>query len=127
MKPADRVEGLGTQEFDMNEQKRGEVLAFFWFIISILMLLSLLSYTPDDIPFEVSIPNSPIQNFVGIAGAYTAWVLFIFFGKTSYLLVPLFLFWAIAKWSGKKGQKLWLRIFATTIFITSACSLFSLL
>lgn len=110
----------------MDDQKRSEVLAFFWFVISVLTLLALLSYTPDDIPFEVSMPNSPAHNFVGIAGAYTAWLLAVLFGRTAYFLVPLFLLWALAKWSGKKGQKLWLKIFATVIFFTSACALFSL-
>ncbi len=110
----------------MNEQKRNEVVAFFWFVVSVLTLLSLLSYTPADIPFEVSIFNSPTKNFVGAAGAYTAWALVLFFGKTSYFLVPLFLVWALAKWSGKKGQRLWLKIFSTVMFFTSACALFSL-
>lgn len=110
----------------MNEEKRSEVLAFFWFIVSALTLLSLLSYTPEDIAFEVSIPNAPAHNFAGIVGAYTAWVLILFFGRTAYFLVPLFLFWALSKWSGRKGQKLWLKIFSTVTFFTSACALFSL-
>jgi len=110
----------------VDEQKRSEVLAFFWLIVSVLVFLSLFSYTPEDIAFEVSLANTPAHNFVGIAGAYTAWVLILFFGRTSYFLVPLFLFWGLAKWAGKKGQKLWLKIFATVIFFTSACALFSL-
>ena len=111
----------------MDEQKRSEVLAFFWFVTSVLTLLALSSYTPNDIAFEVSTANSPAHNFVGIAGAYTAWFLVMLFGKTSYFLVPLFLFWALAKWFGKKNQKLWLKLFATVIFFTSSCALFSLL
>jgi len=110
----------------VDDQKRSEVLAFFWFVVSVLTLLSLLSFTPEDIPFEISTPNSPAHNFVGIAGAYTAWVLILLFGKTSYFLVPLFLVWALAKWSGKKSQKLWLKVFSTLIFFASACALFSL-
>ena len=111
----------------MNEKKKNEVLAFIWFAISAVTLLSLLTYTPDDIPFEVSSPNSPVRNFVGPFGAYLAWGLMILFGKTSYFLVPLFLFWSLAKWSGKEGQKLWLRIFSIVIFLSSACALFSLI
>ncbi len=111
----------------MDEHKRGEVLAFFWFVVSALTLLALLSYTPDDIAFEVSTPNSPSHNFVGVFGAHTAWLLILLFGKTSYFLVPLFLLWALAKWSGKKSQKAWLKIFSTVIFFSSACALFSLI
>src|SRR3989338_6285425 len=118
---------LGTQEFrTMDERKRGEVFAFFWFVVSALTFLSLFSYHPEDVFFEMSTPNSPVRNFVGIAGAYIAWALTFLFGKTSFFLVPLFLIWALMKWSGKKGQKLWLKIFSTVIFFTSACALFSL-
>ncbi len=110
----------------MDERKRNEVFAFFWFVVSILTFLALFSYRPEDISFEVSVPNSPTHNFVGIAGAYIAWTLMFLFGKTSYLLIPLFLVWALVKLAGKKSQKLWLKIFVTVIFFTSACALFSL-
>ncbi|MBI3253096.1 MAG: DNA translocase FtsK 4TM domain-containing protein, partial [Candidatus Omnitrophica bacterium] len=110
----------------MDQKKKNEVLAFFWLVAAVLALLALVSYTPDDIPFEVSMPNSTIRNFVGVAGAYSAWFLFLLFGRTAYFFPPLFLFWALAKWSGKKAQRLWLKIFSTVTFIASACALFSM-
>ncbi len=110
----------------MDERKKSEALAFAWFALSILLLVSLVSYTRDDIAYEVSSPNSPVKNFVGPFGAYAAWSLRILFGKTAYFLVPVFLLWSLAKWSGKKGQKVWLRFFSVVIFLTSACALFSL-
>ncbi len=111
----------------MEQDKKNEVFAVAWFFVSVLTLLALVSYTPDDIAFEISVPNSPVHNYVGPAGAYTAWVLILLFGKTAYFLVPLFLFWALAKWVGKKSQYLWLKIFSSVIFFTSACALFSLI
>ena len=111
----------------MDEKKRNEIMAFVWFAVSLLVFLSLLSYTPDDVAFEVSGPNIPVHNFVGPFGAYTGWALRILFGQTAYFLVPVFLFWSLAKWAGKKSQALWLRVFSITIFLTSACSLFSLI
>ena len=110
----------------MNEKKRSEVIAFAWFAVSVLTLLSLISYTPDDIPFEVSTPNTALQNFVGPFGAYLAWAMRMLFGNTAYFLVPLFLFWSLAKWAGKPSQRLWLRIFSIAIFLLSACALFSM-
>ncbi len=110
----------------MNEKKRNEVIAFIWFAVSALTLLALLSYTPDDIAFEVSTPNASPHNFVGPFGAYLAWVTRILFGNTAYFLVPLFLFWSLAKWSGKPSQRLWLRIFSIIVFLLSACALFSM-
>ena len=110
----------------MNENKKNEILALAWLAVSVLVLLSLLTYTPNDIPFEVSIVNNPAQNFFGIFGASLAWSLFLFFGKPAFFLVPVFLFWALAKWAGKKGQHLWLRIFSFVVFLFSSCALFSL-
>ncbi len=109
----------------MNERKKSEVLAYFWGMVSILVFLALFSYTSDDIAYEVSNPNSPTRNFVGPAGAYLAWFLFLFFGKTSYFLVPLFMLWAFAQWTGKKSQKLWLKLFSTVILLASSCALFT--
>jgi len=110
----------------MNEKKRSEVIAFAWFAFSALTLLSLISYTPDDIPFEVSTPNASLHNFVGPFGAYLAWAMRMLFGNTAYFLVPLFLFWSLAKWAGKPSQRLWLRIFSIVVFLLSACALFSM-
>ena len=110
----------------MDEKKRNEILAFLWFVVSLLVFFSLLSYTPNDVAFEVSSPNVPVHNYVGPFGAYTGWLLRFLFGRTAYFLVPVFLFWSLAKWSGKKGQALWLRIFSVAIFLSSSCSLFSL-
>ncbi len=110
----------------MDEKKRQELWAFFWFVVSVLTLLSLLSYSPDDIAFEVSAPNASAQNFVGIAGAYTAWALTLLFGRTSYFLVPIFFLWALARWSGRKNQHVWIKILSCVVFFASACALFSM-
>lgn len=111
----------------LHEAKRNEILAFFWLVVSILVFCALFSYTPEDIRYEISIPNSPARNWVGVAGAYTAWLLNLLLGKTSYFLVPIFLSWSFARWSGKKGQVLWLKIFSTAIFFASAGALFSMI
>lgn len=110
----------------LDQKKINEVSAFIWFSISVFTLFALLTYTPYDISFEVSVPNSPLKNFAGPAGAYTGWVLMILFGKTSYFLIPIFLFWALSKWTGRRSQKLWLKIFSIVVFFSSACALFSL-
>lgn len=102
-------------------------MAFFWLVVSALVLLSLATYTPEDIHYEISTPNPTAHNNAGIAGAYCAWILSLLFGQTAYFFVPLFLFWALAKWSGKKGQKIWLKIFSTVVFFASAGALFSML
>ena len=111
----------------MDEQKRNDFLGAAWALIAVMTLISLWTYTPHDIPFEVSLPNSPIQNWCGPTGAYLAWFLLLLFGRTAYILVPLFLFWALSRFSGKKGQALWLKILSSAFFVTSACAIFALL
>ena len=39
----------------MNQQKKNEIFAFFWFVVSVLTLVSLLSYTPDDIALDLNL------------------------------------------------------------------------
>ncbi|UCC94991.1 MAG: DNA translocase FtsK [Candidatus Omnitrophota bacterium] len=61
----------------------------FLFLATII-LLSLVSYTHYDISF-LSAPVSPrVHNFIGIGGAYLAFVLFFVFGYASYFL-PFYL------------------------------------
>lgn len=52
----------------------------------VLLLLSTLSYDPNDIRFVQAPPNSPPSNFIGPIGAYTVFVLFMGFGVAAYLL-----------------------------------------
>jgi len=70
-----------------------------FFLTSLLVFLSLISYTPKDIPFLSSGPAKGIFNLIGIGGAYLALSLFSIFGWASYFL-PFFLFF---KGLGKLG------------------------
>lgn len=110
----------------MDPKKRSEIEAFFWIVVSILLALALYSYTPADIPWLVSSANSPTRNYVGVSGAYAAFALRLAFGYAAFLLVPLLLTWAVAKWAGRKSQRLSIKLFSTVIFMSSACALASL-
>ncbi len=59
------------------------MLIFF----SILLLLSLVSYRPDEIPFIQSPPARPVVNFIGPFGAWLAFVSFMTLGAGAFLLV----------------------------------------
>ncbi len=111
----------------MNPEKRSEVIAFFWLVLSAIIFISLVSYTATDVSFEVSAANYPPHNFAGIFGAHVAWFLILLFGKAAYFLVPLFLLWSLLQWAGKKSQRAWLKVFTSVVFFGSACALFSLI
>ncbi|MDD5194115.1 MAG: DNA translocase FtsK [Candidatus Omnitrophica bacterium] len=61
------------------------------FFVASIIFLSLLSYTPRDIPFLTYPPSGVTHNFVGIFGAYLAFGLFFVFGYASYFF-PFYFF-----------------------------------
>jgi S-DNA-T family DNA segregation ATPase FtsK/SpoIIIE len=73
------------------ENKRlNELVGFLCITIAILLGLSLLTYNPHDAAFNVStasMGDHPARNWIGPVGAYTADLLFQFFGWTA-LLIP---------------------------------------
>jgi S-DNA-T family DNA segregation ATPase FtsK/SpoIIIE len=71
-----------------------EVKSLLLVSASLLIFVSLISFTPNDLTFYTSVPNVPAQNLARIFGARLAGTLFFVFGWASYI-VPLFCFlWA---------------------------------
>lgn len=58
---------------------------------SIIFLLSLVSYNPQDIAFVTYPTLQKATNFIGIGGAYVAFALFFVFGWASYFIPLCFL------------------------------------
>jgi len=108
-------------------RKKNEIIAFLWVAAAIFLFLCLTSYSPDDIGYEASSPNSPLLNYVGITGAYLSWGLLFVFGRGSFFFILLFLFWALAAWADRKSHSAWIKIFSGTIFFISSCASLSLL
>ncbi|OQX88276.1 MAG: hypothetical protein B6D55_00575 [Candidatus Omnitrophica bacterium 4484_70.2] len=63
----------------------------FFLSLSLVLFLSLFSFTPYDIKFLATPVNKKIHNLIGIGGAYFAFFLFFIFGKTAYFF-PFYLF-----------------------------------
>lgn len=51
----------------------------------VLMFLSVISYVPGDIAFVQDPPNQPAKNYIGPAGAWFSFILFMGFGVAGYL------------------------------------------
>jgi len=66
-----------------------------FFLIFLLVFLSLRSYTPSDISFLTFPPSQSISNLIGIVGAYLAFFLFFIFGYAAYFLPFCFFFLAL--------------------------------
>ena len=67
-----------------------EVIGIIIFVVGILLLLSILSYTPED-PNFIFPKNSEIQNLLGFQGSYTADLFFQSIGLVSYLIPITFI------------------------------------
>jgi S-DNA-T family DNA segregation ATPase FtsK/SpoIIIE len=72
------------------ENKRlNELIGFVCIMTAVLIGLSLLTYNPRDVAFNVSAAadeQNPTRNWIGPAGAYSADVLFQVFGFAAFLL-----------------------------------------
>jgi DNA segregation ATPase FtsK/SpoIIIE, S-DNA-T family len=73
------------------ENKRlNELIGFLCLTLAVLLALALISYSRDDVAFNVSAPSAkdgrPAQNWIGPAGAYASDLLFQVFGFAAFLL-----------------------------------------
>ncbi|MCA9396830.1 MAG: DNA translocase FtsK 4TM domain-containing protein, partial [Candidatus Omnitrophica bacterium] len=111
----------------LHQKKKNEIIAFVWLIAAILLFFCLISYDPHDIPWNTSDPNNPPVNYVGIAGAYAAWILSLIIGKGAYGWVMLFVFWSLAQWSDRRPRSVWLSILSGTLFFISSSTSLTLM
>ncbi len=68
-----------------------EISGLLIITLGVLTFLSLISFHAEDSYFFTTTPTTPIKNFIGIGGALWASVLYLTFGKASYLFSLFFL------------------------------------
>jgi DNA segregation ATPase FtsK/SpoIIIE, S-DNA-T family len=69
-----------------------DVLGVVLLALSILVLVSLLTYDPKDLPWKTTTPNVPRHNYIGAVGAHLGSGLFYVFGAAAYLIPALCFF-----------------------------------
>lgn len=69
------------------ERYKRELLAVAWLGLSVLIFLSLISFSPEDLSILQTPPDSPPQNMIGIIGAWIGFILYSLFGVASYVFV----------------------------------------
>ncbi len=102
-----------------------QVIGFLWASLYVVTLLSLLSYDPADLGFNVFPPNPVPSNFIGYVGASLAGCLFYMFGFGAYLVSFLFFLCCLASFFGVNIQWRWKPIWVT-LFLASGCCLLEL-
>jgi DNA segregation ATPase FtsK/SpoIIIE, S-DNA-T family len=112
------------------ENKRlNELIGFLFIILAVLAALSLISYSPHDVAFNVSAPpaDGPLaHNWIGPVGAYGADFLFQVFGFAAFLL-PVALLILGWKWFRSRAiNSQFATIFGYMLLLLSLPSLLSL-
>jgi len=86
-------------------RKREEILGILLMLLGILILLSLISYHPDDWPN--SSDRTKVGNWLGLAGAWIAYYIFRFtIGYPALIIPPLIFLWGWNKLSGRDPRQL---------------------
>jgi len=78
----------------MKERWRNEIKGIILLAIGLIILASLISFTPFDLFFYTSHPNIPPKNFIRTFGAYLAGIIFFLFGWSGYIIPILVLFFS---------------------------------
>jgi S-DNA-T family DNA segregation ATPase FtsK/SpoIIIE len=102
-----------------------QVVGFLWLSVYIVTLLSLISYDPADVSFNVFPANPVPTNFIGYLGAGVADLLYKGFGFGAYLFPFLFVCCCIASFLGLNVKWTWKPLWIF-LFIASACALLDL-
>lgn len=110
----------------MTKDKKDIMVSFALFGAALLLLASMISYSPYDIRFETSTPNLHIRNYVGVVGAYLTWFIFKLVGYAGFFIPFLFVVWGIGVLGEHLTQRPVIRFIGITLLFCSAASFFSL-
>lgn len=111
----------------MNKQRINEIFALAFLAIGVLVIISLISYSPDDLKFFTSSANARVNNFTGIIGAYIAASFFSVLGWGAYIIPFLCLAWAVNKFIGREPQKIYLKATGAVVLFLASSILLSML
>jgi S-DNA-T family DNA segregation ATPase FtsK/SpoIIIE len=93
--------------------------------VSLILLASLISFTPTDLSWFTSKPNLHAQNWIGIAGAYVSGVFFFLVGYSAYFLVGIGVFFSWNKFTSRDLPFNFFKLLSIFVLFTVAAGLFS--
>lgn len=105
----------------INEIKGIIILAF-----GVILLASLVSFVPEDLPWYTSTPNVPAHNWIRITGATVAGLNFFVFGVSSYFFVVFLFFWSWVKFASRELNFSATKLIASFVFVCVLGALISL-
>jgi S-DNA-T family DNA segregation ATPase FtsK/SpoIIIE len=110
----------------VREKRLNEIKGIILIAAGLIILASLVSFTPFDLRFYTSHPNIPAKNLIRTFGAYLAGVFLFLFGWSAYIL-PLFILFLGVRWFRHEAPDLRLpRIIGLLVLLVSSSSLIGL-
>jgi S-DNA-T family DNA segregation ATPase FtsK/SpoIIIE len=111
----------------MREKRINEMKGIIVLSLGLILLVSLVSFTPYDLAFYTSHPNVPPKNLIRGFGAYLAGIIFFLIGWSGYI-IPIFIIWlAIRLFRGKEFDFRLPQLLGMAVLLLSLSSLFSLI
>jgi len=103
----------------MDQVRKNEIIAVVLFAISLFLLLSILTFSDQDLSFYTSAPNTISQNLTGIIGSYIGGFMLFFIGKAAYAIPVLVLVWGISRLLQIQPSKLAFKLIGTIVLTTA--------
>jgi len=110
----------------LSKDKKDLIVSIGLFVLALLLLAGMISYSSYDIGFETSTPNIHIRNYIGIIGAYTAWAIFKLIGYAGFFIPFLFIVWGIGILAERLTGRLLYRILGILFLFSASSAFFSL-
>ncbi len=107
----------------MRERRLNEFKGVILVAAGLIVLASLVSFSPFDLGFYTSHPNIPPKNFIRTFGAYLAGLFLFLFGWSSYFLPVIILFIGISFFRQQKPYLSPARILGMLVLLLSISSL----
>ncbi|MFH1287087.1 MAG: DNA translocase FtsK [bacterium] len=107
----------------ISQEKKNEIFGIIIFTFTIILSASLLSYDPNDLPFNTYPPNPEISNYAGVIGAYLADSAAKIFGWGALFSPFIFIYYGWHKFRGRLLERKYIKIIGVTGFIFTFCCL----
>lgn len=110
----------------MKKEHINEIKGVIVLALGLILLASLISFVPEDLPWYTSDPNVPAKNLIRIVGAYIAGSMLFVFGHSSYFLVVFMFFWSWNKFVSRQIYFTFSKFASFVILFGVISSLFSM-
>ncbi len=110
----------------LTPERRNELLGILLLAGGVLLLMSLVSYRPEDLTFFTGRSGAQVQNLCGVVGAAVAGVIRSALGLTGYFVAALGAFWAMTLFNGTPPQRPAGKLLSACLFCLAVSSLLSI-